>query len=154
MMIKYPVHKLAKDFTRSGKVLPSKEVMDILTQYGHPPKNHMQPLTDEELSIVFEHLTQHNQIDSIEQVYADVYHEPEAAPKKEAARSAAPQAEKKGPAKPAQGQSAKSAPQPAQQGQQQAKPAVQQPASRVPAKKVVDTRGGPAVNLEKYDERL
>ncbi len=154
MMIKYPVHKLAKDFTRSGKVLPSKEVMDILTQYGHPPKNHMQPLTDEELSIVFEHLTQHNQIDSIEQVYADVYHEPEAAPKKEAARSAAPQAEKKGPAKPAQGQSAKSAPQPAQQGQQQAKPAVQQPASRVPAKKVVDTRGGPAVNLDKYDERL
>ena len=120
MMIKYPVHKLAKDFTRSGKVLPSKEVMDILTQYGHPPKNHMQPLTDEELSIVFEHLTQHNQINSIEQVYADVYHEPEAAPKKEAVRSAAPQAEKKGSAKPAQGQSAKSAPQPAQQGQQQA----------------------------------
>ena len=154
MMIKYPVHKLAKDFTRSGKVLPSKEVMDILTQYGHPPKNHMQPLTDEELSIVFEHLTQHNQINSIEQVYADVYHEPEAAPKKEAVRSAAPQAEKKGSAKPAQGQSAKSAPQPAQQGQQQAKPAVQQPASRVPAKKVVDTRGGPAVNLDKYDERL
>lgn len=77
MMIKYPVHKLAKDFTRGGKALPSKDVMDILTQYGHPPKNHMQPLTDEELSIVFEHLTQHNQIDSIEQVYADVYHEPE-----------------------------------------------------------------------------
>ena len=52
MMIKYPVHKLAKDFTKKGKTLPSKEVMDILTQYGHPPKNHMQPLTDEELSIV------------------------------------------------------------------------------------------------------
>ena len=76
MMIKYPVHKLAKDFARNGKVLPSKEVMDILTQYGHPPKNHMQPLSDLELSIVFEYLTQNNQIDSIEQVYADVYHEP------------------------------------------------------------------------------
>ena len=53
MMIKYPVHKLAKDFKKGGKVLPSKEVMDILAQYGHPPKNHMQPLSDLELSIVF-----------------------------------------------------------------------------------------------------
>ena len=155
MMIKYPVHKLAKDFTKKGKTLPSKEVMDILTQYGHPPKNHMQPLTDLELSIVFEYLTQHNQIDSIEQVYADVYHEPEAkkepAPKAEG-RPAAPHGEKKDQAKPAQGQGARPAPQP--QPQRQVRPAVQQPASRVPAKKVVDTRGGPAVNLEKYDERL
>ena len=75
MMIKYPIHKVAKDFKKGSKELPSKEVMDILTQYGHPPKNHMQPLTDQELSIVFEYLTQHNQIDSIESVYADVYHE-------------------------------------------------------------------------------
>ena len=82
MMIKYPVHKLAKDFKKAGKTIPSKEIMDILTQYGHPPKNHMQPLTDEELSIVFEYLTQHNQIDSIESVYADVYHEKAAEPKK------------------------------------------------------------------------
>ena len=86
MMIKYPVHKLAKDFSKQGKALPSKEIMDILTQYGHPPKNHMQPLNDLELSIVFEYLTQHNQIDSIEQVYADVYHEPES--KKEPAPKA------------------------------------------------------------------
>ena len=47
MMIKYPIHKVAKDFKKNGKELPSKEVMEILTQYGHPPKNHMQPLTDE-----------------------------------------------------------------------------------------------------------
>ncbi len=144
MMIKYPVHKLAKDFTKQGKALPSKEIMDILTQYGHPPKNHMQPLSDLELSIVFEYLTQHNQIDSIEQVYADVYHEPEAkkaeAPKTQT-KQPAPKEEKKDQAGPAP--------------QQQSKPAdAQQPTTRVPAKKVVDTRGGPAVNLEKYDERL
>ena len=58
MMIKYPIHKVAKDFKHGSKELPSKEVMDILTQYGHPPKNHMQPLTEQELSIVFEYLTQ------------------------------------------------------------------------------------------------
>jgi translation initiation factor IF-2 len=147
MMTKYPVHKVAKDFKKNGKVLPSKEVMDILTQYGHPPKNHMQPLSDEELSIVFEYLTQHNQIDSIEQVYADVYHEPEAkkepAPKAAEPAKDAPKGEKKDHA-PQQGQKA------AQPSQGQAKPTIQ----RVPAKKVVDTRGGPAVNLEKYDERL
>ncbi|NBI65553.1 translation initiation factor IF-2 [Pseudoflavonifractor sp. 60] len=149
MMIKYPVHKLAKDFSRKGKVLPSKEIMDILTQYGHPPKNHMQPLTDLELSIVFEYLTQHNQIDSIEQVYADVYHDPESkkepAPKQEA-KPAAPRQEKKEQPAP-QG---KSAP---HQSPAQGK-AVQQPTSRVPTKKVVDTRGGGDINLAKYDERL
>ena len=155
MMIKYPVHKVAKDFKKNGKDLPSKEIMDILTQYGHPPKNHMQPLNDLELSIVFEYLTQHNQIASIEQVYADVYHEPEekkeqpakAAPSKQPA--AAPQ-EKKG--QPAQSQQVQQS-RPSQQEKPPKQP-VQQPVSRVPAKKVVDTRGGPAVNLEKYDERL
>jgi len=150
MMTKYPVHKVAKDFKKNGKALPSKEVMDILTQYGHPPKNHMQPLSDEELSIVFEYLTQHNQIASIEEVYADVYHEPEAKkePPKAESKPAAPAGEKK--AQPAQ---ARQEEKPAPQGQPQAKP-VQKPASKVPQKKVVDTRGGPAVNLEKYDERL
>ena len=151
MMIKYPVHKLAKDFKKGGKVLPSKEVMDILAQYGHPPKNHMQPLTDLELSIVFEYLTQRNQIDSIEQVYADVYHEPESK-KEPAPKAEGRQAQPKGEKKPAQGQ--KQQPAAAQEGARPAGQPIQQPASRAPQKKVVDTRGGPAVNLDKYDERL
>ena len=109
MMIKYPIHKVAKDFKRGSKELPSKEIMDILTQYGHPPKNHMQPLTDQEPSIVFEYLTQHNQVDSIESIYADVYHEPAAA------KSAAP------------------APKQPAQGQQQAKSANSQPAKQLPS---------------------
>ena len=148
MMIKYPIHKVAKDFKKGGKELPSKEVMDILTQYGHPPKNHMQPLTDEELSIVFEYLTQHNQIDSIESVYADTYHEPKAekaAPKpsekKPEEKKAAPAAQKE--------EKAQSAPQ-----QQKPQTETVQRHTGVREKKVVDTRGGPAVNLDKYDERL
>ena len=32
MMIKYPIHKVAKDFKKGSKAFPSKEVMDILTQ--------------------------------------------------------------------------------------------------------------------------
>ena len=166
MMIKYPIHKVAKDFKKGSKELQSKEVMDILTQYGHPPKNHMQPLTDQELSLVFEYLTQHNQVDSIQSIYEDVYHEPAA--KAEAPKAAqskpAQQGKPAGQPKPAQqqnkGGNAQARP---QQGQQQAahKPQAQQsqqtvsqPSSRVPTKKVVDTRGGGAVNLDKYDERL
>ena len=98
MMIKYPIHKLAKDFSRRGKTLPSKEIMDILARHGHPPKNHMQPLTDEELSIVFEYLTQNNQIGSIESVYADVYHEPASAKKE------SPKGQEPGKPEPAKGE--------------------------------------------------
>ena len=29
MMIKYPIHKVAKDFKKGSKELPSKEIMDI-----------------------------------------------------------------------------------------------------------------------------
>ena len=152
MMIKYPIHKVAKDFKKGGKELPSKEIMDILTHYNHPPKNHMQPLTDVELSIVFEYLTQNNQIDSIESVYADVYQEPAAAkapqaPKQQAKQGAQPQGNKN---------NAPKAPQ--QASKQQAAPQKQESApvvtSRVPEKKVVDTRGAGNVNLDKYDERL
>ncbi len=152
MMIKYPIHKVAKDFKKGGKELPSKEVMDILTQYGHTPKNHMQPLTDEELSIVFEYLTQHNEIDSIESVYADTYHEPKAeeksAPKPVEKK---PEAQEKKAAPAATQKEEKAAPAPAEQKPQTE--SVQRPSS-VREKKVVDTRGGPAVNLDKYDERL
>ena len=163
MMIKYPIHKVAKDFKKGSKDLPSNEIMDILTQYNHPPKNHMQPLTDQELSIVFEYLTQNNQIDSIESVYADVYHDTSvpkaAAPAQQAKQQpAAPKAESPKPA-PQQQSRPQTKQQPAQQAQS-AKPQAQQqaqvsrPTTRVPEKKVVDTRGGPAVNLDKYDERL
>ena len=154
MMIKYPIHKVAKDFKKGSKELPSKEVMDILTQYGHPPKNHMQPLTDQELSIVFEYLTQHNQIDSIESVYADVYHDAKPAPKQVAPAGKQPQQAKAAPAQ-QHGQNQGNH----NNAQQQAPAAKQtqtvtQPTSRIPAKKVVDTRGGGSVNLDKYDERL
>jgi len=151
-MIKYPIHKVAKDFKRGTKELPSKEIMEILTRYDHPPKNHMQPLTDEELSIVFEYLTQNNQIQDLGEVFNEVYHEP-AAPKApapapaEAAKPAAPQ--------PQQGEKAAQPagkPQQAQGKAQQPKPSA--PTTRIPAKKVVDTRGGGSVNLAKYDERL
>ena len=137
---KYRVHEVAKDFG-----LPTKTITEILTKYAETPKNHMQALTDRELSLIFEYLTQHNQVSSIQTIFADTYQEP------------AKEAKKAEPAKagqPAQGgKPAQSAPA-KQQPQQAAKPAVQQPVSRVPQRKIVDTRKGGDVNLAKYDERL
>ena len=141
---KYRVHEVAKDFKKN-----SKEITDILTKYATAPKNHMQVLEDRELSLIFEYLTQHNQVDNIESIYAVVYREPKAAPapKGEPAK-AAPQAQK--PAAPA----GRPAPQQPQGKPQPAQQPANRPATRVPEKKVVDTRKGGQVNLEKYDERL
>ena len=163
---KYRVHEVAKDFGRN-----SKEIADILTQYASTPKNHMQVLGDSELSVIFEYLTQHNQVESIESIYADVYHEPKPAAN---AKPAAPQAQAQQAPKnnqnsngnKGQGQKANNAParpaaQPQAQAQSQkannnsAQPAAgSKPATRVPEKKIVDTRKAGNVNLEKYDERL
>ena len=148
-LIKYRVHEVAKDFN-----LGTKEITDILTKYAKTPKNHMQVLEDGELAIIFDYLTQHHPVDSIESIYADVYREPKPAQKPAAPapqKQAAPQGRPQQPARPAgQGQRPAQG-QPAGQG---AQPSAGRPATRVPEKKVVDTRKGGNVNLEKYDERL
>ena len=153
---KYRVHEVAKDFGKN-----SKEIADILTDYATAPKNHMQVLEDGELSVIFDYLTQHNQVESVESIYADVYHEPKAAAKPAQAASQGGRSA----ARPQSGQNrAQSQSRPQNAGnQQQARPAQKsgqtqpsaaRPASRVPEKKIVDTRKGGDVNLEKYDERL
>ena len=63
---KYRVHEVAKDFG-----VATKDITEILTKYAETPKNHMQVLEDRELSLIFEYLTQHNQIDSIATVFAE-----------------------------------------------------------------------------------
>ena len=84
---KYRVHEVAKDFKR-----PTKEITEILTKYAATPKNHMQALTDEELSIIFAYLTAHNQVEDMASIFeAEVYHEPKAAePEPAPAPAAAP----------------------------------------------------------------
>ena len=152
-MEKYRVHEVAKDFG-----IPTKDIMEILTKYGSTPKNHMQALTDEELSLVFEHLTQHHQVSSIQVIYADAAPAVEKKPAKTeapAARPSAPAQTKtsRAPAGSSSGQSnARPQPTPAQQKipSQQSRPA----APRVPANRLVDPRQSTNVNLARYDERL
>ena len=84
---KYRVHEVAKDFG-----LPTKTITEILTKYVAAPKNHMQVLSDHELSVIFDYLTQHNQVANIQVIYADAYQEKaKEAPKAAAQAKPAPQ---------------------------------------------------------------
>ena len=146
-MIKYRVHEVAKDFNVTSKV-----ISQILTDYIAPPKNHMQVLENKELDVIFEYMTQHNQVASLEEVF-NVKPRTEPAPK--SPRSAAPAArpkQEKAPAKPEN----KPAPQPARPEQQPKAEKKEKPHTprQVAEKRVVDTRGGVAVNIEKYNEKF
>ncbi len=143
---KYRVHEVAKDFG-----VATKDVTEILTKYAETPKNHMQVLEDRELSLVFEYLTQHNQIDNIITIFAEG-----AKPQEKKAESAKKQENKQ------QGNNRQQGGSRQQQGQQQnqkkeesaASVVEKQPMSRVPQKQVVDTRKATNVNMAKYDEKL
>ena len=143
---KIKVHDIAKSFN-----LPSKDIMNILSEYSTPPKSHSAVMTEEEISIVFDYLTQKNQISSIEVIFADSFQAEAPAPaEKETAK--APQAVQEGtkPAaagKPSAAKGEGKAPAPAAAS---AAPTT----SRVPKTKIVDTRKAANVNLDKYDERL
>ena len=141
--IKYRVHEVAKDFGVTSKV-----ITEILTEYATTPKNHMQVLEDQELSIIFEYMTQHNQVASIAEVFAEGAAPAESsAAKKEAQTSRSAQDKK-----PAQGQPAQDKAQPQQP--RQPKPEKPHVPRQQPEKKVVDTRGSANTNLSKYDERF
>ncbi|MBQ9392501.1 MAG: translation initiation factor IF-2 N-terminal domain-containing protein, partial [Oscillospiraceae bacterium] len=143
---KYRVHEVAKDFG-----VPTKQITEILTQYAETPKNHMQVLEDRELSLIFEYLTQHNQIASIVEIFAEG-----AAPgekKKEEAPAPAADGKKVAAKTEEKADAGKAAAAAAPKGDSKPK-ADGKPVSRVPQTKVVDTRKATNVNLDKYDEKL
>ncbi len=140
---KTKVRDVAKDFGLTGK-----EISAILEEYAGVTKGPAQAVEEAELSVIFDCLTSKNQA-SMESIYVDTYHE-------ETKKEEAPAKEEKKPAK-----AEKSAP---KAEKSEAKPAEKAPAqkpaekpvhvSRVPEKKIVDTRKATNVNLDKYDERL
>ena len=63
--IKVRLKEVAADFG----VTP-KDIAEIISKYGEKPKSNTQVLTDQELNVVFDYMTQHHQISSLEQVFA------------------------------------------------------------------------------------
>jgi len=64
MMIKYRVHEVAKDFD-----VQSKEIVNILKNYFEEAKKTQSPLEENELDIVFEVMTQNNQVESFDRYF-------------------------------------------------------------------------------------
>ena len=135
-MIKYRVHEVAKDFNSTSKV-----ISQILTDYATTPKNHMQVLENDELDLIFEYLTQHNQVGSI----AEIFNTPAQAEPKPSEKK--PAKDEK-PTKPAQQPAQSAAP---VKKEKENKPHVPR---QVAEKRVIDTRGSAAVNMTKYDEKF
>ena len=108
--MKYRVKEVAADFG-----MTAKEVSEIVGKYYEKPKSYTQVLTAEELNAVFDHVTKHNQISSLEAVFA-VKPKEAPAPKAEAPAAA--------PAKPQQQNQnhANHQNRPAQPGQFQGRP--------------------------------
>ena len=130
---KYRINALAKDLG-----VKTKEITDLLSAAGKGQKSPMTALEPDELSLVFEHITQQHQVD-IEAFFRQ-YEE------KKKARKAKEQAERE---KADAAQKAERGNRKAQSGGQQP----QQKRSRTEVR-VVDTRGTSNVNLDKYDEKL
>ena len=156
-LIKYRIHEVAKDFNVASKV-----ISQILTDYIAPPKNHMQVLETPELDVIFEYMTQHNQAESLEEIFktpakptAPAKAKSEAKPEEKAEAKPAPakqgEAKPAAPAKAASPAQPQSAPAQSQNAARQQKPHTPR---QVAEKRVVDTRGGAAVNIEKYNEKF
>ena len=136
--VKYRLKEVAADFG----VAP-KEIAEIISKFYEKPKSNTQVLNDQELNVVFDYMTQKNQISSLEQVFA-VKPAPKAEPvKAEAPKAAAPQQNQNRPQqnqnRPQQNQNR---PQQAPQAQQQAAaPKAEKPKEpeRKRERRVVDT---------------
>ena len=148
-LVKYRLKEVAADFG----VAP-KQIVDIVGKFFEKPKSNTQVLTEEELNVVFDYITQTNQIESLEVVFA-VTPKPKAepAPAPVEAPKAEPVQEKpaaKTEEKPAQKAPAAAPTAKPQQPQQPQKP---QQEERKRERRVVDT-SAVQVNVSRFDDRV
>ncbi len=142
-LVKYRLKEVASDFG----VAP-KEIAEIISKYYEKPKSNTQVLTEEELNTVFDYMTQHNQIKSLEQVYAV---QPKETTKE--APKEAPKEEKKAAQEPARKTEKPAAQQPARPQQQEKKPNKPAQPERRRERRVVDT-SAVQVNAARFDDRV
>ena len=145
--IKYRIGEMAKDFG-----VPTKTVTALVGEFFEKPKSGQQVLTEEQLNVLFDVLTQRHQVASLEETLAA-----QQQPKAEAAPAApkaapAPKAEKaepeKKPAQPAPQQQPK-----ADKPAQQPKPEKPKEPERKRERRVIDT-SAVTVNANRFDDRV
>ncbi len=171
--VKQKIKDVADDFK-----MPAKNLIEIVSKFYDKPKSSSQNLTEDQLNVIFDYITQVNQIDSLEQVFAAA-NKTEPAPAAEPAAPAEKPQSAKQEAKPQPQQNAAPAAKPAQQQQRPqqnnptAKPAQQQrpqqsaaPVQQQPKhenkpvqperkreRRVIDT-SAVTVNADRYDDRV
>ena len=142
-LVKYRLKEVATDFG----VTP-KQIADIMSRFFEKPKSNTQVLTDEELNVIFDVITQENQISDLSQVFA-VQPKPKAEEKKEEPKAEEkkeqPKTEKKPEQKPQQTQ--------AQQPKAEKKPEKPAQPERKRERRVVDT-SAVQVNVSRFDDRV
>ena len=163
MIVKYKLSEVAKDLG-----MGNKEIADILKEYATAPKSNSQVLSEKELNIIFDAVSQKNQIDSLEQVFA-----PAAAAAEERKRQNEERIRAQQEAREAERRAQERA---REEAQERTRPQKQQAQKRpetrtlerkpvessqaeapvqtkAPKVHYVDTRGS-SVNIERYDERM
>ena len=135
-LVKYRLKEVAADFG-----VAAKEISDIIGAFGEKPKSNSQVLTDQELNVVFDVMTQRHPIDSLEQVFAV-----QPKPKAEAPKAAQPKPKAEAP---------KAENTAAPQGNTQASPKAEKPKEpeRKRERRVVDT-SAVQVNAARFDDRV
>ena len=150
-LVKYRIKEVAADFG-----MAPKDIAAIVEKYFEKPKSTAQVLEEDQLNVIFDSLTQQNQIASVETVFAAAFAKKEAEEEKKKAEEAAKreaEAKKAAQAAPAAKPDDKK-PAPAQN----AKPGAQKPAEKKPAepqrkreRRVVDT-SAVQVNAARFDD--
>ena len=138
-LVKYRLKEVASDFG-----VTTKEITEIISKFFEKPKSNTQVLEEEELNVLFDYITQQNQIESLEVVFAV---EPKPAPKaaEEKPQPEQPKAEtKKEEAKPETKKQEQAEP---------AKPVKQAEPERRRERRVVDT-SAVQVNTNRFDDRV
>ena len=154
--IKYRIGEMAKDFG-----VPTKTITNLVAEFFEKPKSTQQVLTEQQLNVLFDVMTQRNQISSIEQVFATA--QAPAAPEPEAPKAPEVKAEPKAEA-PKQVPKAETKPQsaPAPKAQQPAPQPAPQPKAEKPKaqseqrkreRRVIDT-SAVTVNADRFDDRV
>ena len=167
MIVKYKLSEVAKDVGYSNK-----DLTDLLKEYGVQIKSNSQVLTEQELNIAFDALTQKNQVPSLSVVFEAAAKAAEERKKaseerlllqqrEEEERRAAQERAKEALLRPIEPKKPAQPAQPAQQKRPETKTLERKPGEAAAAQDAVtgqkvhyvDTRGS-SVNIEKYDERL
>ena len=139
-IVKYRVKEVAADFG-----MQPKQIAEIMGKFFEKPKSNTQVLTDDELNVIFDYITQTNQIESLEVVFSVAptpkKEEPKAEEAKEEPKKEAPKA-----------QPAKAGAAPAPKKEEPKKEVPVQP-ERKRERRVVDT-SAVQVNAARFDDRV